>query len=147
MAAVVPFCFFDLPPLAFCVDIYKPSLSPADNKQAGASMSKPSKSRYSNGNARRKLRARVKAEGRPCAICGQPIDYRLPACHPLSYELDEIVPFSLGGSAIDYDNVQATHRICNQRKSNRLVKKTGVKKETASKQKQPVEDIKPVSNW
>ncbi len=38
----------------------------------------------------------------------------------MSFELDEIVPFSQGGSAIDYNNVQPAHRICNQRKSNKL---------------------------
>ena len=35
--------------------------------------------RNANGNARRKLRARLRAEGRPCHICGMPIDYGLPA--------------------------------------------------------------------
>ena len=28
-----------------------------------------------NGNAERKLKARLRAEGRPCHICGMPIDY------------------------------------------------------------------------
>lgn len=114
------------------------------------SINKPAKSRYSNGTARRKLRARVKAEGRACALCGQPIDYNLPAGHPLSYELDEIVPFSLGGSAIDYANVQPTHRICNQRKSNRIVKQVKQKQsetETALKENQPAKESKAVSNW
>lgn len=34
----------------------------------------------------------------------------------MSYELDEIVPVSRGGSPYDPDNVQPAHRICNQRK-------------------------------
>lgn len=72
--------------------------------------------RYRNYSARVKLRNRLKAEGRPCALCGQPIDYTLPARHPMSFEMDEIVPVSKGGSPIDYDNVQAAHRICNERK-------------------------------
>lgn len=76
--------------------------------------------RYSNGARRRKLRARVRAMGLPCAICGGAIDYSLPAGDPLSYELDEVVPYSLGGSAIDPANVQPAHRICNERKGNRL---------------------------
>ena len=92
-----------------------------------------SPSRASNGNARRKLRARIKAEGRACALCGKPIDYSLPAGHPLSYELDEIVPFSLGGSPIDYDNVQPTHRRCNQAKSNKLVTKQQTKAKSNAK--------------
>ncbi len=76
--------------------------------------------RYSNGNLRRKLRARLKSEGRPCAICGRPIDYALPANDPWSFEADEIVPVSRGGSPFDYGNLQPTHRRCNQIKSNRM---------------------------
>lgn len=56
--------------------------------------------------------------GLPCALCGKPIDYSLPPGHPLCYELDEIVPVSLGGDPLDPDNVQPAHRICNQRKGN-----------------------------
>lgn len=71
--------------------------------------------------ARDRLRKRVAAEGRPCALCGKPIDYSEEAQwfidpkdgkrkrHPLSYELDEIVPISKGGSPWEYDNVQPTH--------------------------------------
>lgn len=69
--------------------------------------------------ARVKLRKRIAAEGRPCALCGMPIDYSLDwwvdpkdgkrKRHPLSYELDEIVPISKGGSPWEYDNVQPTH--------------------------------------
>ena len=39
-------------------------------------------SRYANGHRRRQLRARLRAQGLPCAICGQPIDYDLPAGDP-----------------------------------------------------------------
>ena len=39
----------------------------------------------------------------------------------MSYELDEIIPFSLGGSPIDYNNVQPAHRACNNAKSNKLL--------------------------
>ncbi len=79
------------------------------------------KSRYArNGSRRRKLRARLKALGNPCAICGQAIDYSLPAHHPLAFEVDEIIPVSLGGDELDWTNLQAAHRICNQRKGNRL---------------------------
>ena len=77
-------------------------------------------SRYANGHARRKVRAWLKAQGRPCWLCGGPIDYSLPAGHPMSFEVDEIVPVSRGGSPIDRANVQPAHRICNQMKGNRL---------------------------
>lgn len=81
-------------------------------------MSTPS--RYANGNARRKVRAWLKAQTLPCAICGRPIDYSLPAGDPMSFEVDEIVPVSRGGSPIDRANVQPAHRICNQRRGNRM---------------------------
>nr|DAQ46779.1 MAG TPA: HNH endonuclease [Caudoviricetes sp.] len=77
-------------------------------------------SRYANGNARRKVRAWLRAQGLPCAICGRPIDYGLPAGDPWSFEVDEIVPVSRGGSPIDRANVQPAHRICNQRRGNRM---------------------------
>ena len=78
-------------------------------------------SRYArNGSRRRKLRARLKAQGLPCAICGQPIDYDLPAGDPMSFEVDEIVPVALGGDELDWSNLQPAHRICNQRKGKKL---------------------------
>ncbi len=82
--------------------------------------------RNANGSARRKLRARLRAEHRGCWICrafGRPdaIDYDLPARHPMSFEVDELIPVSKGGSPLDYRNVDATHRACNQWRSNRSV--------------------------
>ena len=55
--------------------------------------------RYANGNQRRKLRARIKAEAGPCGICKGalgPIHYDEPsdAQHPLSFVVDEILPVS-----------------------------------------------------
>ena len=79
-------------------------------------MAKSSNVRRSNGALRTKLRNRIRALGLPCALCGKPIDYSLPAGHPMAYELDEIVPVSRGGNPFDPDNVQPAHRICNQRK-------------------------------
>lgn len=54
--------------------------------------------------------------GMPCHLCGKPIDYSLPAGHPMSYELDEIVPVSKGGDPLDPANVAPAHRLCNQAK-------------------------------
>ena len=50
--------------------------------------------RYANGSLRRKMRARLKAMGLPCHICGRPIHYDEPsdAKHPLSFVVDEIIP-------------------------------------------------------
>ena len=79
----------------------------------------PKTSRCANGSARRRVRAWLKAQQRPCHICGMPIDYSLPAGHPMSFEVDELVPVSKGGSPYRTDNVDAAHRICNERRGNR----------------------------
>ena len=82
--------------------------------------------RYQRSGARTKLRNRLKAEGRGCWICrafGRPdaIDYTLPARHPRSFEVDELLPVSLGGSPYEYENVDAAHRECNNWRGNRTV--------------------------
>lgn len=88
-------------------------------------MAKPNP-RSANGAARRSTRAWLKAQRRDCWICrafGRPaaIDYSLPAGHPASFEVDELVPVSLGGSPTAHSNVDATHRACNQWRSNKTV--------------------------
>ena len=82
--------------------------------------------RYANGSARRKLRHWLRSQGRPCWICRAfgldgTIDYELPARHPFSFEVDELVPISRGGSPLDRNNVDAAHRVCNQWRGNRSV--------------------------
>ena len=42
----------------------------------------------------------------------------------MSYELDEIIPVSRGGDPFDPDNVQPAHRICNERRGNKLMDAT-----------------------
>ena len=90
--------------------------------------------RYSNGNLRRKQRARMKARGDECGIChGKlgPIHYDEPsdAQHPLSFVIDEIRPISRWkefgydspqAAAQDWNNLQAAHYICNAMKSNHI---------------------------
>lgn len=86
--------------------------------------------RQSNGNLYRKNQRRLRAEGNPCALCGYPIDYSLTTYydqqkgkylpHPMRFEVDHIVPVSRGGDPYDYANLQAAHRICNQKKSNHM---------------------------
>lgn len=87
--------------------------------------------RRSNGTRRNKLRKRVAELGLPCHLCGRPIDYTLTTWvdpkdgktkrHPLSFELDELKPVSLGGDPYDFENVAPAHRICNQRRGNKPV--------------------------
>lgn len=97
-------------------------------------MAKPNP-RRSNGNARRNLARWLRAQGRPCWICQAfglegTIDYSLPARHPWSFEVDELHPVSrwqefgypsAQACALDRANVGATHRRCNQWKSNKSV--------------------------
>ena len=89
--------------------------------------------RYSNGNLRRKYRARFKAMDAPCGICrgrfgpiryDEPSDYK----HPLSFVIDEIKPISKykqfgyvskEAAARDWNNLQAAHFCCNAAKSDK----------------------------
>ena len=43
----------------------------------------------------------------------------------MSFEVDEIVPVSKGGSPYDRANVAPAHRICNQRRGNRPLGEVG----------------------
>ena len=91
--------------------------------------------RYANGTRRRKIRARWKAIGAPCALCGKPIDYSLGMVvdrwtgkrrpHPMSFVVDEIVPVSRGGDPLDFDNTQPAHWICNAKRGNKMAKPHG----------------------
>lgn len=90
--------------------------------------------RYTNGNLRRKHRARFKAMAAPCGICGGklgPIHYDEPsdAQHPLSFVIDEKIPVSRWKEygypspqavARDFDNLQAAHWCCNAAKGNKI---------------------------
>ena len=91
--------------------------------------------RYANGAFRRKMRARLKAMGAACGICGGalgPIDYDAPSdhAHPLSFVIDERIPVSRWhefgypspeACAQDVHNLQAAHWICNSRKGDKLM--------------------------
>lgn len=90
--------------------------------------------RYSNGNLRRKHRARFRAMDAQCGICrGKlgPIHYDEPsdASHPLSFVIDEIHPISKYAmfgynsrkeAAADWTNLQAAHWCCNAAKGAKL---------------------------
>lgn len=82
--------------------------------------------RRTNGHRRTQLRTWLMSQGRTCWICRAfgrrgTIDYSLPPGHPYSFEVDELVPVSLGGDPLDPNNVDAAHRICNQWRSNKTV--------------------------
>lgn len=75
--------------------------------------------RTTNGHRRRQLRVWLKAQGEPCWLCGGAINYSLPARDPWSFEVDEVIPVSLGGDPLDKNNVRPAHRICNEKRGNR----------------------------
>ena len=91
--------------------------------------------RRRGGAERDRLRVRIAAENRPCWICramGRKgyINYSLRFPHPYSFVLDELVPVSkywMGGyatpeaAALDYNNLAAAHKCCNEWRSNKTV--------------------------
>lgn len=72
------------------------------------------------GNSRRreamKRRLMMLDDGDICWLCLRPLDFSLPAKHPLSVEIDEEVPVGLGGDPLDIENCHLVHRACNLRK-------------------------------
>lgn len=75
--------------------------------------------RRANGWRRDRLRRRVLAAYDTCAICGKPIDKTLRTPHPLSAEVDELIPVSRGGDPLSFTNCRLVHRHCNRLKSNK----------------------------
>ena len=68
-----------------------------------------------------------------CGICGQPVDMKLKAPHPLSKCIDHIIPIAKGGHPSDISNLQLAHRICNMQKKDKMPKKiTPIRSEAAS---------------
>lgn len=65
------------------------------------------------------LRRRVLAAYDTCAICGRPVDKTLKSPHPMSAEVDELIPVSRGGDPYSFTNCRLTHRICNRMKSDK----------------------------
>ena len=64
-----------------------------------------------NGARRRKVTARLKAEGRACHICGLPIDPQATGAY--AFNCDEITPRAYGGSPYSYENLASAHACCN----------------------------------
>ena len=82
-------------------------------------MGKRRNERVSNGYRRRMLRQRVLAAYDVCAICGKPVDKTLRSPHPMSAEVDELIPVSRGGDPLSFNNCRLTHRRCNRLKSDK----------------------------
>jgi hypothetical protein len=67
-----------------------------------------------SGRPRRTVRAQVLREETHCWICGHPVNVDMGPRHPLSPEVDELIPVKHGGSTTDRTNLRLSHRICNQ---------------------------------
>jgi 5-methylcytosine-specific restriction endonuclease McrA len=48
-----------------------------------------------------------------CGVCGKPIDRSLRYPNPMCATVDHIIPLASGGSHT-WDNVQASHKYCNE---------------------------------
>lgn len=62
------------------------------------------------------LRCRIKEQNKCCALCGEPFRETVPA---LQATCDHIIPLSKGGPD-HFENVQAAHHRCNQKKADKL---------------------------
>lgn len=61
--------------------------------------------RKANGARRRHVVRWLRSQGRPCWICGLPIDYGVPPGNPGAFECDELVP---GSAAADRPSTATT---------------------------------------
>jgi hypothetical protein len=125
----------------------------------------PREPRWKNTRERKKLQMRLMAEGRPCWICqlagrSGVIDYSLKYPHPYSFVMDELVPVSkyeMGGypsamaCALDYGNLAAAHKCCNEWRSNKTVEETKQAiidlKYGKSKRRCPDIQVRPSRDW
>ena len=64
-----------------------------------------------NGTLRRKVTARLKAEGRACHICKLVIDPQATGAY--AFNCDEVIPRAFGGSPYVYENLASAHACCN----------------------------------
>lgn len=84
-------------------------------------MSRPDRTGAHRANYERN-RKRIFATQSTCGICGKPVDFSLKTPHPMSPELDHLIPVSKGGHPSDISNLQLAHRTCNRQKSDKLLK-------------------------
>lgn len=86
-------------------------------------MAKPNLRPDHNGTQRAQFESNKKkiyATQRICALCGNPVDFKLKFPHPLSPCIDHIIPVSKGGHPSEISNLQLAHMCCNRQKSDKL---------------------------
>ena len=69
--------------------------------------------RRTNGHRRNQVRAKVLREEDVCWLCGELVDKALKTPHPMSPEVDEVIPVRDGGDPLDRRNCRLAHRSCN----------------------------------
>lgn len=75
--------------------------------------------------ARDRYRAKCEAHGVPCHLCGQGIDYTLPAGDPGSFEVDHFYPVATHPHLMeDPANFRPSHKDCNASRGARDVRPT-----------------------
>lgn len=78
-----------------------------------------SRSKGRTGRPWRRKREELRAKGLPCHICGQPIDYSLPASSPRCFVADHVNPLAYGGDVYD---IAPAHRECNGKRGTKAVR-------------------------
>lgn len=86
--------------------------------------------REGRGNAtlRNRHRRILTRRGDDCHLCGEPIDYGITDhLHPLSFQIDHIVPIARGGLD-ELSNLASSHRRCNRERGDKLLSEMGAPK-------------------
>ena len=74
------------------------------------------------GRPRRDLQALIRETEPNCWLCGSWIDQTLdPQRDPMGSTIDEVIPYSQGGSTTDPANCRHAHRACNTYRGDRPV--------------------------
>jgi hypothetical protein len=66
----------------------------------------------------KRARANLAAQGLPCWICRNPIDYTLRWPNPWSFTADHALELDAGGDPNDPANLRPSHARCNIRRGN-----------------------------
>jgi 5-methylcytosine-specific restriction endonuclease McrA len=67
-----------------------------------------------------RLARELKAQHRPCWLCGQAIDYSLPPDDDMAFSVDHIKPWSTHPELReDFANLAAAHQKCNKQRGNK----------------------------
>ena len=103
-------------------------------------MASDKKIRFPSSAARQtyyRNRKKILANEDVCAICKGAVDKTLKGFHPLSAEIDHIIPVNRGGDPSAIENLQLVHRKCNRSKSDKLPE---------IREKETERDVEP-ENW